>query len=148
MNYNIRHFLSLLAAVALALTPALTHAQGICIPDPVEVRQVKGQVFFAWNGKRRPLERVTVEVLGRSDDENRLVASATTDVDGRFHIANLKPGRYWLVTKHGAVIGIGVEMSVKTASTGRKACGRLIVFTLGADPSKTCGGGNVEIVKP
>jgi hypothetical protein len=147
INIKMRLFLPLCAAIALALTSVGAYGQGMCIQDPIEVRQVKGQVFFEWDGKKRPLNDVTVEVLERINDENRLVTRTVTDTEGHFYIPDLKPGLYWLVTKHYAVIGISVEMRVKATRADRKASNNLIIFVLSADPSKTCGGGDVKIVK-
>src|SRR5262247_4094373 len=69
----------------LLVIPPLTYAQGICIPEDVTVKQVRGQVFFGYEGERRPQEGVTVEVLNYK--RNR-IAATISDSEGRFSFEN------------------------------------------------------------
>lgn len=138
MMYHLQQTLLLLLAI-----PTLTYAQGMCIPETVTVKQVRGQVFFGYEGKRRPQEGVTVEVI--SYKGNRVIDTATSDEEGRFSFKSVKAGQYLLRTRHPQIIGLDVRLNV--APLGKKVNDRLVIFVLGADPSKSCGGGRVEFVK-
>ncbi|HKC87865.1 MAG TPA: carboxypeptidase-like regulatory domain-containing protein [Blastocatellia bacterium] len=127
----------------LLATPLLTYAQGVCIPPTVTVKQVRGQVFFGYDGKRRPQEGVTVEIINYKGDR---LATTISDSEGRFSFNDIKAGQYWLRTKHSQIIGLEVDLNV--APLGKKVNDRLVIFVLGADPSKSCGGGKVEFARP
>lgn len=146
MNYT--RCILLLALLTLLLFPFRTNAQGMCIPTPVGVKRVKGQIFFSHGGNRRPLQDVTVEVINRNK-LGGVIASTVTDARGHFHLEGISTGRYWLKTRHSQVIGIEVELKVTASGKNNKPCNcdRLIVFVLGADPSKPCGGGDVQVVR-
>jgi hypothetical protein len=147
MNINTRRTL-FLAVLTLTFLPVLANAQGMCIPTPIKVKKVKGQVLFGYEGNRRPLPDVTVE-LARQSKPQKIIASTITDQNGHFQLEGINPGRYWLKTKHSQVIGIEVELKVVTGGRGNKRHDHngVIIFVLGADPSKTCGGGDVEVIK-
>ena len=130
---------------ALLLIPAHARAQGMCIVEPITVAEVKGLVFFGYEGKRIVLDDAVVQVVGQR--ENRVLAETTTNSEGRFSIRGIKAGRYWLRTKHSQVIGIGVELVVTSKPPKREAHAPQIVFVLGGNPSKDCGGGKVELVR-
>lgn len=115
--------------------------QGMCVPERLRVSEVKGQVFSGYEGKQRPQADVTVEVT-KLHNAKRVVARSVTDVDGYFHIEGIRPGKYWLSTKHHQLIGIDVELNVVATGYKSKTDVRRIVFVLGADPSKMCGGGH------
>jgi hypothetical protein len=136
--YRLQQTLWLLLAMTM-----LTYAQGMCIPETVTVKQVKGQVFFGYEGKRRPQEGVTVEVI---DYKRNPVATTISDSEGRFSFKNIKAGQYLLRTNHSHIIGLDVRMNV--APLSEKVNDRLVYFVLGADPFKSCGGGKVEFVRP
>jgi hypothetical protein len=137
--------LTILLLCALLLTPALAQAQGICIPKKITVTEVKGQVFFEYEGKRRVQEGVVVQIV--SQRENRVLAETTTNSEGQFSLKGIKAGRYWLRTKHPQIIGIDAELVMTSKLPKSEASVRQIVFVLGADPSKPCGGGKVELVR-
>jgi hypothetical protein len=127
----------------LLAMPLLTYARDMCIPPTVTVKQVRGQVFFGYEGKRRPQEGVTVEITNYKRDR---VATTISGTEGRFSFKNIKAGQYWLRTKHSQIIGLTVDLNV--APLGKKANDRLVIFVLGADPFKSCGGGKVEFANP
>jgi hypothetical protein len=129
---------------ALMLIPALVQAQGMCVPEEITVAEVKGQVYFGYEGKRRVQRDVVVQVV--SQRENRVLAETTTDSEGLFSIKGIRAGRYWLRTRHTQIIGIEAELVVTSKPPKSKARAPQIVFVLGADPSKSCGGGKVELV--
>jgi hypothetical protein len=60
---------------------------------------------------------------------------------------DIKPGRYWLVTRHRAAVGIEVRLKIGAASKSSEVRGAQIVFVLAADLSKSCGGGDVRLVE-
>lgn len=122
---------------------AFAHAQGICIPEKITVAEVKGQVFFEHDGKRRVQEGVLVQIV--SQRANRPLIETTTDSDGRFSIKWAKVGRYWLRTKHPQIIGIDAELVTGLKKRRGSKLDSQIVFFLGADPSRPCGGGRVEL---
>lgn len=134
------------AVSILLLTSSLTHAQGICIPEPIKVSQVRGHVLSGPEEDRSPLEAATVKVLELGT--NHVLLSTTTDKSGQFHIQGLKAGKYALQAEHPAASSIAVEMTVTTPRQSSKRNNRLIEFVLGADPTKDCWGGTVVTVEP
>ncbi len=130
----------------MCYAPVVVLGQGMCVPEPIKIGQVKGQVFFGYAGKQRSQRDVIVEVSNYRNPK-RVIASTVTNAEGHFHIDEIKPGKYWLRTKHSQIIGIGVELNIVAASDENKSEDWRIVFVLGADPSKMCGGGYVEVVK-
>ena len=129
---------------ALILMPVIAQAQGMCIPKEITVSEVKGRVYFEYEGERIILDDVVVQVV--SQRENRVLAETTTNSEGRFSISRVKAGRYWLRTKHPQIIGIYAELVVTSKPPNSKSPASQIVFVLGGDPSKPCGGGRVELV--
>jgi protocatechuate 3,4-dioxygenase beta subunit len=82
---------------------ALAQAQGICTPKEITVSEVRGRVYFKYEGKRRILDDSVVQVVSQRD--NRVLGEMTADSEGRYSIKGIKPGRYWLRAKHPQVIG-------------------------------------------
>lgn len=130
---------------ALLLVTDLAQAQGMCIPKKITVAEVKGLVFFEYEGKRRVQKGVVVQVI--SQRENRALAETTTNSEGQFSISGIKAGRYWLRTKHPQIIGIDAELIMTSKPSRNDSIAPQIVFVLGADPAKSCGGGKVELVR-
>ncbi len=106
---------------------------------------MKGLVFFEYEGERRVQGDVVVQVI--SQRENRVLAETTTNSEGQFSIRGIKAGRYWLRTKHPQIIGIDAELIMTSKPPKSDATVPQIAFVLGADPSKSCGGGKVELVR-
>jgi hypothetical protein len=147
MSQNQKIHLLPLALVFMFYASVGVPGQGMCVLEPIKVSQVKGQVFFEYDGKRRPQQDIIVEVT-HFRNQKRVIASTVTDADGHFHIDAIRPGKYWLRTKHKQIIGIDVELHIVTKKDENRIDDSLIVFVLGADPSKVCGGGHVEVIKP
>jgi hypothetical protein len=124
------------------MMPGLSHAQAICIPETVTVTQIRGQVFFGFEGNRRPQPGVTIEVL-RDKGVRKLVSSTTSDAEGLFSFKGIRPGHYILRTKHSQIIGLDVRLNVEAPH--KKLRNPSVLFVLGADPLKPCGGGFVEV---
>jgi hypothetical protein len=129
---------------ALMLIPALAQAKDICIPKEITVSEVKGRVYFEYEGKRRILDDAVVQVVSQRD--NRVLSEMTADSEGRYSIKGIKPGRYWLRAKHPQVIGYDAELILTSKPAKIKVPAPQIVFVLGGIPSKSCGGSYVEIV--
>ncbi|MFZ0395976.1 MAG: carboxypeptidase-like regulatory domain-containing protein, partial [Terracidiphilus sp.] len=81
---SIRRLLALSAAFALLLQPIAAHAQ------PPATFQIAGRVVNSLTGA--PVPRATVSAL--AEEDNRVVATATTDAEGGFSIAGLAAGKY------------------------------------------------------
>lgn len=137
--------LLLLAVLFVCVTSVRTFSQSMCVIQPISVERVKGQIFFGYEGKRRPEPNVRVEVTSFNNDK-RVIAKTIADAEGRFEIRNLKPGKYFLRTTHEKLIGLTVEMNVlrKGADTSQNS---QVVFVLGGDFRKRCGGGDVTVEK-
>ena len=138
MRYRKKHCWALLL---LLIGPTLARAQDICIPESATVRRVKGQVLFGFEGKTRPQQGVTIQLL-RDKGTPKVSATATSDSEGRFVLKGIKAGKYLLRTKHSQIIGLDVRLNV--IPTNKRANDVFVVFVLGADALKPCGGGHVE----
>ena len=138
MRYRKKHHWALLL---LLVVPTFGRAQEICIPESATVRQVKGQVLFGFEGKSRPQEGVTIQLL-RDKGTPKVLATATSDPEGRFVFKGIKAGQYLLRTKHSQIIGLEVRLKVIPAN--KSANDVFVVLVLGADALKPCGGGHVE----
>jgi hypothetical protein len=117
----------------------------MCIPTEITVSEVKGRVYYEYEGKRIILDDAVVQVVSKRD--NRVLAEMTTDSGGRYSIRGIKPGRYWLRAKHPQVIGFSAALVRTSKPPNSSATATQIVFVLGADPSKPCGGSYVELVR-
>ena len=116
----------------------------MCIPDAIHSSIVEGTVYFG--SEKTPLPDVNVEIAGYAY-ESPVVASSTTDKNGRFSISGVKPGRYWLRAKHSAVGYFDVEFRLRSSLFWHQNSKLLIV--IGADPSKgACYGGYAKAVRP
>lgn len=146
MNLNQKiHLLPLMMLFGCYASGVVT-GQGMCVPEPIIVSGVMGHVRFEFDGKQRPQKGITVEITHYSNPR-RVIARTVTDSDGRFHIDGIRPGKYWLRTKHRQLIGIDVELNIVTKNDENETNDSQILFVLGADPSKMCGGGHVKAVK-
>jgi iron complex outermembrane receptor protein len=105
MRYRLVRTFSLLALLLLAAVPRLA-AQ--------ETGTVSGTVTDAANG--RPMAGVRVEIVGA---DRRIAGTATTDAQGAYRVAGLRPGSYSLVIRSGGEIADRRLEAVVTA--GRTA---------------------------
>lgn len=133
--------LLLLGAAPLAL------AEKKCDPKPVKVKgsELRGQIFSAGPGERTPLSGVSVDLLEQKS--KRLVASAGSFEGGYFLIKDVEPGDYWMRTTHPAATGIEVELKLERPDSAERPPDRAVIFFLGMDEAKPCGGGRVETQK-
>ena len=119
--------------------------EAICIPDPVRVKHVRGQVYFVFGQNRRPLESAVVEIIDRVNKKN-LIAAATTDEKGNFDFAGIKPGCYLLRGRHPAALALETELVVERGMFGGKEKTRHIQIVLGAEMITPCGGGYFKVI--
>jgi hypothetical protein len=131
--------------LGLSLWGPLLFGEDICIPDPIAVTAVEGGVYFEVGGNKQALSDATVEVAPYGYRKPPL-AAVVTKQDGRFSLAQIRPGRYYLSVRHTSIIGLSVEMRVtrpKRAKDGAEE----IEIVLRNDPSKYCAGGTVTVVR-
>jgi len=67
---------------------------------------------------------------------------ATSDSQGRFSFKKIRAGSYIVRTKHSQIIGLDVRLNVLPRT--KNAQNIFLIFVLGADALKPCGGGHVE----
>ena len=119
--------------------------EAICSPDPVRVKHVQGQVYFASDQNRRSLEDAVVEIIDRANTK-KLIATATSDANGNFDFAGIKPGRYLLRGRHPAALALETELTVERGMFSRKEEARRIQIVLGAEMITPCGGGYFKVI--
>jgi len=119
--------------------------EAICIPDPVKVKHVRGQVYFASGENRRFLKDAVVEIIDRANDK-KLIATATSDANGNFNFAGIKPGRYLLRGRHPAALALETELTVDRGMFSRKEEAPRIQIVLGAEMITPCGGGYFKVI--
>ncbi len=147
MNLNQTVYLVSLMVLLICIATTVASSQSICVPKRIQALHVQGQVFFGLEGSRRPQQDVTVVLSDYRNyrKQKRVIATIITDSEGKFRIDHIKPGKYWLTTKHDQIIGIDVELSIVKKSHEDNHKNTQLVFVLGADPSQMCGGGYVEL---
>jgi len=133
------------ALLSLGLLAPLLFGDDMCIPDPITVGAVEGNVYFEVGGKRQALSDVTVEVAPYGYKKPP-VAVVVTKQDGRFSLAQIQAGRYYLSVRHTSIIGLSVEMRVTRPKRAKGVTGE-IEIVLRNDPSKYCAGGTVNVVR-
>jgi hypothetical protein len=131
--------------LGLGLLGPLLFGGDICIPDRITVGAVEGSVYFEVGGNRLALSDVTVEVAPYGYKKPPL-AAVVTKQDGRFSLARIRPGRYYLSVRHATIIGLSVEMRVTGPKRTKGGAGEIEVV-LRNDPSKYCAGGTVTVVR-
>ncbi|MEW5980349.1 MAG: hypothetical protein AB1898_31565 [Acidobacteriota bacterium] len=104
-----------------------------------------GGVYFEVGGNRQALPDATVEVAPYGYKKPPL-AAVVTKQDGRFSLAQIRPGRYYLSVRHASIIGLSVEMRVTRPKRTKDGAGE-IEIVLRNDPSKYCAGGTVTVVR-
>lgn len=133
------------ALLGLGLLGPLLFGDDICIPDRITVGAVEGRVYFEAGGNRQVLSDATVEVAPYGYKKPP-VAAVVTKQDGRFSLAQIRPGRYYLSVRHASIIGLSVEMRVTQPKRTKDGAGE-IEIVLRNDPSKHCAGGTVTVVR-
>lgn len=115
---------------------------GQCVLDPIRVGRVEGHLLFGFQNKYRILDKGEIRLLEPANTQ-AVVASATFDKDGRFEIANVKPGKYILSARSEGLIPASVDVEV-TKSKGAPGY-RLILVVLAADATRECGGASIRV---
>jgi hypothetical protein len=145
---SIRFILLLLLYFVSSAGPSL--AQGICDVKSFRLDKVRGKVVSDGPKGYEPIIRAKVELwrIGGEDEDDVLVASTSSDERGLFEINNMKKGLYRLeVSKweSGFARYVAVVKVVKKVK-GPESRKRL-VFRLGAEVLKPCGGGDASLVR-
>jgi hypothetical protein len=116
-----------------------TFAQGICIPDPLEVTSLRGQVVFSFSKGEEPLSKASVK-LRSANYPRPVIAKAKINKNGEFDFKGIKYGTYILTVTYPQLARLDVETSFikeKEKTNSRQ----MIIFSLGANFTVPCGGG-------
>lgn len=142
--------LTLFLVLIMAFLEVSAYAQGICDYKEFRLERIKGRVISNGPKGYEPISQAKVELwrVGVSDKEDKLIISAMSDEDGYFEIDNIKDGVYRLnvstTTKGFFSNFAGIKIVKKAKKTERK---KLLVFRLGVEALKPCGGGEVFLVR-
>jgi hypothetical protein len=138
--------------VTVTVTCVSAVAQDVCVHQPLAVNEIRGRVYSEVNGKRAPIPDVTVEVAPYGYKQPAATTSVT-DTDGAFVLRQVPSGRYYLSVRHASVIGLSVEVRLRSKQTRHKQDTRprtdsmLIEIVLRNDPSKYCGGATATLLR-
>ena len=116
-----------------------------CVRDSLKARGFSGQVIAAYDTRpddRDPIEKATVKLLKRTNNGDKIFAEITTDVNGRFAVENLKPGKYILEVSATHFETVVTEIKVLESSNQKKD--ELLV---GLQPSLDCCAGYAKVQK-
>lgn len=113
---------------ALVLACCLTHRAAA--QTTVMRHVVQGVVFDSV--ANRPLADATVQLAAREGPGAPL--TATSDASGRYHIANVAPGRYVLGFYHDALTALGLDAPVRSLEVGSDT---LVMADLAVPASRT-----------
>ena len=111
----------------------------------MKARGFSGQVIAAYDTRpddRDPIEKATVKLLKRTNNGDKIFAEITTDVNGRFAVENLKPGKYILEVSATHFETVVTEIKVLESSNQKKD--ELLV---GLQPSLDCCAGYAKVQK-
>jgi hypothetical protein len=130
----------------LTLFAPLSLAQGICDYIVFRVETIKGRVVSNGPNGYEPIPQAKVELwhTGGADKDDTLIASTLSGDNGYFEINNIKKGLYRLhvsTSLRGFFDNFAGVKIVKKVKDSEK--GKLIVFRLGVEVLKPCGGGDI-----
>lgn len=132
----------------LALGASQSYSQSICDYKEFRLEEIKGRVISDGPKGYEPIPRAKVELwrVGGADEDDVLVASTLSGDNGYFEINSIKRGKYRLeISKweSGFIMNfVGLKV-VKRAKDSER--GKGLVFRLGVDALKPCGGGSVVL---
>jgi hypothetical protein len=119
------------------------NAQGTCVPDELVTPSLEGRVVFKREAGEDPIKQASVQLL-ESRYQGRVIATATSDVNGAFKFAKkIKPGKYMLKVTYPELATYHGPVRFIKPGTGSNA--QEIVVTLGADFTKPCGGSSAAV---
>jgi hypothetical protein len=147
----------LILCLALSILPSF--AQGMCDYKEFRFETIKGRVMVKGIVKPdgssvdEPLAQAKVELwrtagVDNDNENDALIASTLSDENGYFEINNIKEGLYRLDAsklENGFVrnfVGIKILKKVKKSESGKQ-----LMFRLGVEVLKPCGGGEVSLVR-
>ncbi len=119
-----------------------------CTYSSIKAKGFSGQIFTIAYGKQSPdfdspLPKATVELLKRTEDEDKVVAEVVADESGRFLIENIKSGKYFLRAKSTYFSSVFVQIKISGGSRKKKD---KIVIALA--PDLACCEGYAKVQKP
>lgn len=123
--------------LGLALVCSLyAKAQGICNLGTFQMGSVKGIVQTMLASGPSPIHGASVRIHNHRGYSNEVV----TDEEGRFTFQGAKRGSYVVTVTHGDLIRLDIRVKV-----GGNQSNSELVFTMGIDATKPCGGGSVQL---
>ena len=112
-------------------------------PNPLTSSGIRGHVYFEVGDRKEALSDIIMELAPYGYDRP-VIKKAKTNSDGWFEMQSVRPGRYYLTAKPEAVIGLTVEVHLKSDRKSSEGDGGF-EFILRNDPSKACGGATVRL---
>jgi len=118
-------------------------AQGICIPEPLKVTAVCGQVVLPSKKGEEPLQGAKIE-LREKDYEGRTIATVTADESGCFNFSGIQPGKYVLRASYPDLMQFMIRVQVVKAPKAKESQCHILI-ALGANALEPCGGGFAKV---
>ena len=146
--YKGKLIIALAFMLYLTLFTSQTFAQGICDYKEFRLGEIKGRVVSDGPKGYEPVSKAKVELwrIGGVDEDDVIVASTLSGETGYFEISDIKRGKYRLEASkwEGGFVRnfVGIKV-VKRAKESER--GKGLVFRLGVDVLKPCGGGTVVL---
>jgi hypothetical protein len=122
-----------------------TFAQGICIPAPLKVTTLKGQVVTSLTKGEEPLPNASVE-LRQAIYQGRVIKKVKANENGEFSFQDIKVGNYVLTVTYPQLARIDIPILLGRVK-GKENLDQMIVIVLGSNFTKPCGGGRAFIHK-
>lgn len=118
-----------------------------CSYDNIKARGFSGQIFsIAYNKQlpdfNSPLPKATLNLLKRTDDEDKLIAEVVADESGYFSLENVKAGKYILRAEFRGFDSLYVQIKISGGSRRKKD---KIIIALA--PGLTCCDGYAKVQK-
>jgi len=132
---------ALIVGMLLISARAFANAQGICVPDTMNVVAVSGRVVAELEKGETPLQASVT--LMKGPNSGPVIATRAVDADGRFNFDHLKPGKYRLKVSTPHLLDFYLDLILKPARAVKDE--KEIVIKIGADLIKPCGGSSAEL---
>jgi hypothetical protein len=127
--------------VGLAVPAA---AQGICVPETLDVTNVTGKVVSQLKQGEVPLSNASVMLL-EDHYQGRMLTETITRENGLFSFSHIKPGKYVLkVSFPNLPTFYGVVRVKKVKASKVTIEQKELVVTIGTEVTKPCGGSKME----
>jgi hypothetical protein len=114
-------------------------------PDPLSIRSLTGQVIAEVGAEHQEIGPIPGACLGLfTDEEHRLVATATADQEGRFQFGKIPNGKYRLVIGVGSFCTANVPLQVTGERRGKVAGKRQLVIHMAPGGIDQCSYGDYK----